>query len=227
MDKKLINRLFEIQDLKYRDFSHSLMPTVDKEKVIGVRTPALRKLAKELSKDERSKNFMSSLPHVYYEENNLHAFMIEQIKDFDTAILETDRFLPYVDNWATCDCMSPKAFKKDLDRLLTKIDQWLSSSHTYTVRYGICTLMRYYLDDRFSPDLLKKVAEIRSDEYYVKMMIAWYFATALAKQYDATLPYISEKKLDKWTHNKAIQKAIESYRVTDEHKAHLKTLKIK
>lgn len=227
MDKKLINRLFEIQDLKYRDFSHSLMPTVDKEKVIGVRTPALRKLAKELSKDERSKNFMSSLPHVYYEENNLHAFMIEQIKDFDTAILETDRFLPYVDNWATCDCMSPKAFKKDLDRLLTKIDQWLSSSHTYTVRYGICTLMRYYLDDRFSPDLLKKVAEIRSDEYYVKMMIAWYFATALAKQYDATLPYISEKKLDKWTHNKAIQKAIESYRVTDEHKAYLKTLKIK
>ena len=227
MDKKLINRLFEIQDLKYRDFSHSLMPTVDKEKVIGVRTPALRKLAKELSKDERSKNFMSSLPHVYYEENNLHAFLIEQIKDFDTAISEIDRFLPYVDNWATCDCMSPKAFKKDLDRLLTKIDQWLSSSHTYTVRYGICTLMRYYLDSRFTPDLLKKVAEIRSDEYYVKMMIAWYFATALAKQYDATLPYISEKKLDKWTHNKAIQKAIESYRVTDEHKAYLKTLKIK
>lgn len=227
MDKKLINRLFEIQDLKYRDFSHSLMPTVDKEKVIGVRTPALRKLAKELSKDERSKNFMSSLPHVYYEENNLHAFLIEQIKDFDTAISEIDRFLPYVDNWATCDCMSPKAFKKDLDRLLTKIDQWLSSSHTYTVRYGICTLMRYYLDSRFSPDLLKKVAEIRSDEYYVKMMIAWYFATALAKQYDATLPYISEKKLDKWTHNKAIQKAIESYRVAYEHKAYLKTLKIK
>ncbi|MBQ2420765.1 MAG: DNA alkylation repair protein [Clostridia bacterium] len=227
MDKKLINRLFEIQDLKYRDFSHSLMPTVDKEKVIGVRAPALRKLAKELSKDERSKNFMSSLPHVYYEENNLHAFLIEQIKDFDTAISEIDRFLPYVDNWATCDCMSPKAFKKDLDRLLTKIDQWLSSSHTYTVRYGICTLMRYYLDSRFSPDFLKKVAEIRSDEYYVKMMIAWYFATALAKQYDATLPYISEKKLDKWTHNKAIQKAIESYRVTDEHKAYLKTLKIK
>ena len=227
MDKKLINRLFEIQDLKYRDFSHSLMPTVDKEKVIGVRAPALRKLAKELSKDERSKNFMSSLPHVYYEENNLHAFLIEQIKDFDTAISEIDRFLPYVDNWATCDCMSPKAFKKDLDRLLTKIDQWLSSSHTYTVRYGICTLMRYYLDSRFSPDFLKKVAEIRSDEYYVKMMIAWYFATALAKQYDATLPYIYEKKLDKWTHNKAIQKAIESYRVTDEHKAYLKTLKIK
>ena len=227
MDKKLINRLFEMHDLKYRDFSHSLMPTVDKEKVIGVRAPALRKLAKELSKDERSKNFMSSLPHVYYEENNLHAFLIEQIKDFDTAISEIDRFLPYVDNWATCDCMSPKAFKKDLDRLLTKIDQWLSSSHTYTVRYGICTLMRYYLDSRFSPDFLKKVAEIRSDEYYVKMMIAWYFATALAKQYDATLPYISEKKLDKWTHNKAIQKAIESYRVTDEHKAYLKTLKIK
>ena len=227
MDKNLTNRLFEIQDLKYRDFSHSLMPTVDKEKVIGVRAPALRKLAKELSKDERSKNFMSSLPHVYYEENNLHAFLIEQIKDFDTAISEIDRFLPYVDNWATCDCMSPKAFKKDLDRLLTKIDQWLSSSHTYTVRYGICTLMRYYLDSRFSPDFLKKVAEIRSDEYYVKMMIAWYFATALAKQYDATLPYISEKKLDKWTHNKAIQKAIESYRVTDEHKAYLKTLKIK
>lgn len=170
---------------------------------------------------------MSSLPHVYYEENNLHAFLIEQITDFETAVLETDRFLPYVDNWATCDCMSPKAFKKDLDRLLTKIDQWLSSTHTYTVRYGICTLMRCYLDSRFTPDLLKKVAEIRSDEYYVKMMIAWYFATALAKQYDATLPYISEKKLDKWTHNKAIQKAIESYRVAYEHKAYLKTLKIK
>ena len=227
MEENLIDRLFEMQDLKYRDFSHSLMPTVDKEKVIGVRTPALRKLAKEFFKDKNGKNFMSSLPHRYYEENNLHAFMIEQIKDFDTAISEIDRFLPYVDNWATCDCMSPKAFKKDLDRLLTKIDQWLSSSHTYTVRYGICTLMRYYLDDRFSPDLLKKVAEIRSDEYYINMMIAWYFATALAKQYDATLPYISEKKLDKWTHNKAIQKAIESYRVTDEHKAYLKTLKIK
>lgn len=227
MEENLIDRLFEMQDLKYRDFSHSLMPTVDKEKVIGVRTPALRKLAKEFFKDKNIKNFMSSLPHRYYEENNLHAFMIEQIKDFDTAISEIDRFLPYVDNWATCDCMSPKAFKKDLDRLLIKTDKWLASTHTYTVRYGICTLMRYYLDDRFSPDLLKKVAEIRSDEYYINMMIAWYFATALAKQYDEALPYISERKLDKWTHNKAIQKAIESYRVPDEHKAHLKTLKIK
>lgn len=227
MEENLINRLFEMQDLKYRDFSHSLMPTVDKEKVIGVRTPALRKLAKEFFKDKNIKNFMSYLPHRYYEENNLHAFMIEQIKDFDTAISEIDRFLPYVDNWATCDCMSPKAFKKDLDRLLIKTDKWLASTHTYTVRYGICTLMRYYLDDRFSPDLLKKVAEIRSDEYYINMMIAWYFATALAKQYDEALPYISERKLDKWTHNKAIQKAIESYRVPDEHKAHLKTLKIK
>lgn len=227
MEENLIDRLFEMQDLKYRDFSHSLMPTVDKEKVIGVRTPALRKLAKEFFKDKNSKNFMSSLPHRYYEENNLHAFMIEQIKDFDTAISEIDRFLPYVDNWATCDCMSPKAFKKDLDRLLIKTDEWLASTYTYTVRYGICTLMRYYLDDRFSPDLLKKVAEIRSDEYYINMMIAWYFATALAKQYDEALPYIFERKLDKWTHNKAIQKAIESYRVPDEHKAHLKTLKIK
>lgn len=218
--------LFSMQDLKYRDFNASLIPTVDKEKVIGIRTPILRKFAKEFGKTEDAKSFLSVLPHKYFEENNLHAFLIEQIKDYDEAISALDRFLPYVDNWATCDTMNPKVLGKHPERLIEKAYEWTADNRTYVKRYGIGILMRYYLDDRFKREYLDTVSRIRSDEYYVNMMTSWYFATALAKQYESTLPYIEEHKLDTWTHNKAIQKAVESYRITDDQKKYLKTLKI-
>lgn len=220
-------RLFELQDLKYRDFQCKLMPTVSPETVIGVRTPDMRKLAKELSKTPEAMEFFKTLPHKYYEENNLHGFLIETIKDYDRAIEAIDTFLPYVDNWATCDLMSPKVFKKHLPELYEKIREWLKSGLTYTVRFGIEMLMSFYLDEHFQPETLELVAGVKSSEYYVNMMIAWYFATALAKQYDVALPYIQEQRLDKWTHNKTIQKAIESYRITDEQKAYLRKLKMK
>ena len=220
-------RLFELQDLKYRDFQCKLMPTVAPETVIGVRTPALRALAKELAGSEEAAEFLKILPHEYYEENNLHGFLIERLKDYGETVAALDAFLPYVDNWATCDLMSPKVFKKHTNELLVKIDEWLASSETYTVRFGVEMLMSFYLDERFSSRYLEKVAEVKSEEYYINMMIAWYFATALAKQYEAALPYIERRRLDKWTHNKTIQKAVESYRITDEQKAYLKTLKIK
>lgn len=220
-------RLFALQDFKYRDFQCKLMPTVNPETVIGVRTPDMRKLAKEYSKTPEAMEFIKILPHEYYEENNLHGFLIETIKDYDQVIEAIDAFLPYVDNWATCDLMSPKVFKKHLPELYEKIIDWLKSSHTYTVRFGIEMLMSFYLDEHFQPETLELVAKVKSQEYYVNMMIAWYFATALAKQYDASLPYIQEQRLDRWTHNKAIQKAIESYRITDEQKSYLRTLKVK
>ena len=220
-------RLFELQDLKYRDFQCKLMPTVDPETVIGVRTPDMRKLAKEFSKSPEAAEFLKISPHKYYEENNLHGHLIDTIKDYDQAISAIDAFLPYVDNWATCDLMSPKVFKKHLPELHEKIKEWLKSSHTYTVRFGIEMLMSFYLDEHFQPEMLELVVGVKSEEYYVNMMIAWYFATALAKQYDATLPVIQEQRLEKWTHNKAIQKAIESYRITNEQKAYLRTLKVK
>ena len=221
----MIEELFKLQDKAYRDFQSKLMPTVDRQFVIGVRIPELRKLAKRLFGTEEAKLFMQTLPHRYYEENCLHGFLIEHIKDFDGCLKELDRFLPYVDNWATCDMMSPKALKKDKDKLLVKIKEWIASGDTYTVRYGIGTLMKYYLDDGFDIAYPELVASVRSDEYYVNMMIAWYFATALSKQYTSILPYIEQKKLGKWVHNKTIQKAIESYRVSDENKQYLKTLK--
>lgn len=220
-------RLFELQDLEYRDFHAKLMPTVDKDKVIGVRTPALRKFAKEFGKSEEAGEFMKVLPHDYYEENNLHGFLIEGIKDYEQCIYALDAFLPYVDNWATCDMMAPKVFKKHLPELEHKIDEWMASEHAYTVRYGIGMLMRFYLDEEFRVEYLAKAAAVESEEYYVKMMIAWYFATALAKQYEAALPFIEERRLEKWTHNKAIQKAVESSRVTAEQKKYLRTWKIK
>lgn len=227
MRDEIEKRLFEMQDTEYRDFQSKLMPTVEKGRIIGVRTPSLRKLAKELAKQPVSDAFLNGLPHKYYEEDNLHAFLLEQIKDFDRAVCEIDRFLPYVDNWATCDMMSPKVLLRYPDRLIEKIDGWLSSGDTYTVRFGIKMLMSGFLDDRFLPEYADRVAAVRSDEYYVKMMAAWYFATALAKQYEAVLPYITEHRLDTWTHNKAIQKALESNRITPERKAYLRTLKIK
>ena len=220
-------RLFALQDKEYRDFTAKLNPTVDPETIIGVRLPELRKLAKALRGSQEAEGFLNALPHEYLEENHLHSFMLCDIKDFDTAITEIERFLPYVDNWAVCDSIRLKAFNKDPERLLPYIDKWLCSDHTYTIRCGILNLMNLFLDQRFDPAYPEKVAAVRSEEYYVNMMIAWYFATALAKQYDAAIPYIEQNRLDRWTHNKAIQKAIESYRVSDEHKAYLKTLKRK
>ena len=223
----LQKQLFTMQDLKYRDFHAKLMPTIDKATIIGIRTPMLRKFAKEFEKSEASGQFLKALPHQYYEENNLHGFLLEMERDYDTLVKQLDEFLPHVDNWATCDMMRPKVLKKHLPELLLKVKEWLASEHVYTVRYGIGMLLSFYLDEDFQPEYLEWVARIRSDEYYVNMMSAWYFATALAKQYEVTLPYIEKQRLDVWTHNKAIQKAIESYRVTDEQKKYLKTLKQK
>ena len=224
---KVQQDLFTMQDLKYRDFQCKLMPTVASDTVIGVRTPELRKFAKEFSKKPDVDEFLKILPHKYYEENNLHGFLIETIKDYDRVITELDAFLPYVDNWATCDLMRPKIFQKHLEELLGKIKEWINDDHTYTIRFGIEMLMSFYLDEQFCPEFLELVSYVQSEEYYVNMMVAWYFATALAKQYDDTLPYIEQHRLSKWTHNKAIQKAVESYRISDGQKTYLRTLKVK
>lgn len=223
----LQKRLFKMQDLKYRDFHSKLMPNVPYDAVIGVRVPELRKFSKEFAKTEESRAFIKQLPHKYYEENNVHAFVLEQIRDYDTAIMETEKFLPYIDNWATCDMFLPKAFKRNTDKLILKINEWIKSDDTYTVRYAIGLLLKLYLDEGFRAEYLQAVAAVRSDEYYVNMMIAWYFATALAKQYDVTISYIVEKRIDTRTHNKAIQKAIESNRISKETKEYLKGFKIK
>lgn len=224
---KVQKQLFELQDLKYRDFHAKLMPTIDKEKVIGVRTPALRSYAKQFGKTEEAKEFMKVLPHKYYEENNLHGMLFEQIKDYDELIIELEKFLPHIDNWATCDLLSLRIVKKKLEDFLEKINKYIKSDQPYTIRFGISMLMKHYLDDNFKIEYANKVAAVQSEEYYVNMMRAWYFATALAKQYDSIIPFIEEKKLDVWTHNKAIQKSIESYRITPEQKEYLRTLKIK
>ena len=223
----ITDRLFEMQDQKYRDFQAKLIPGISPDCVVGVRTPQLRKYAKELVKSENITDFLRNLPHRYFDENQLHAFIISEIKDYDTCIKETEKFLPYVDNWATCDQLSPKVFKKHRSELLENIREWIKSDKTYTVRFGIGMLMAHFLDEDFSPEYLDMVAEVRSEEYYVNMMIAWYFATALAKQYDDTIPYIEDRRLERWTHNKAIQKSVESYRITSEQKEHLKSLRLK
>lgn len=225
--EEIQKHLFELQDTAYRDFHSKLMPTVAKEKVIGVRTPVLRKYAKEVAKRPDVETFLQDLPHTYYEENNLHMFLLEERKDYEDCMAHLEQFLPYIDNWATCDARPPKVFAKYKDALPTKIKAWLASGETYTIRYGVNLLMRYYLDEDFSVEYPKLVAEIVSEEYYVKMVVAWYFATALAKQYDAVLPFLQEEKLEIWTHNKTIQKAVESYRITPEQKNYLKTLKRK
>lgn len=215
--------LFELQDVEYKKFHQKLMPTVNEENVIGVRTPVLRKFAKEFSKRENADEFLKNLPHKYYEENNLHGFLLEQIKDYDVLIKELNRFLPFVDNWATCDMMKPKILKNHRDELLKDIDLWLNSEDVYAVRFGVNCLMYYYLDGNFKPEYLQKVADIKSDEYYINTGRAWYFATALAKQYDEAVKIVEGRVLDKWTHNKTIQKALESYRITKEQKEYLKT----
>ena len=221
----LREKLFELEDKEYAEFQRKLIPNVAPETIIGVRTPELRKLAKEAAKLPGIEEYMKILPHDYFEEYNLHGFLIEGIRDYDRCIEKLNAFLPYVDNWATCDLVSPKVFKKHLPELLGQIRIWMASKRPYTIRFGMEALMRYFLDDAFRSEYLGLAAAIRSEEYYVNMMTAWFFATALAKQYEATIPYIEEQRLDEWTHNKAIQKAIESYRVSDEQKAYLRTLK--
>lgn len=219
-------RLMELQDTGYRDMQKKIIPTVDPDSIIGVRTPALRALAKEMLKSGDYKSFLNELPHKYFEENQLHAFILSGMKDFDECMDELEKFLPFVDNWATCDQMSPKIFKKHKDELLKHIKVWIKSDKTYTVRFGVGMLMEHFLDDDFDLKYPEMAARIRSDEYYVNMMIAWYFATALAKQYESIIPFIEQKRLAPWTHNKAIQKSVESYRITDEQKAYLKSLKV-
>lgn len=224
ISERIREKLFEMQDLQYRDFQAKLVPTVDKETIIGVRTPAVRKFAREIGRDPEISRFLADLPHQYYDENNLHSFIIERIKDYEECLGEVERFLPYIDNWATCDTQSPKVFAKHTEELLGPIRRWIASDRPYTVRYGIGMLMKFYLDENFKVQYLEMVSSVRSEEYYVKMMAAWYFATALAKQYDDAVRYLQDKKLDAWTHNKTIQKARESYRITAEQKAYLKTL---
>ena len=220
-------QLFALQDKAYADFQSKLLPTVRRETVIGVRTPDLRKMAKQLSKMPAAQEFLQSLPHRYFDENQLHVFILSEEKDFYTCIAELEQFLPNVDNWATCDQLSPRCFSKHTQELLPLIRKWMASQHTYTIRFGIGTLMRYYLDEAFRPEYLQWVASIKSDEYYIHMMQAWYFATALAKQWEATQPYIEQHRLEKDTHNKTIQKAVESFRITDAQTSLLKTLRVK
>ena len=222
----ILKKLYALQDTKYRDFQGKLIPTVDPNTIIGVRTPDLRTLAKELAKQEDIGIFLDALPHTYFDENQLHAFILSEMKDYNQCIARVNAFLPNVDNWATCDQLSPKAFKKHKHELLKEIKTWIKSDKTYTVRFAVGMLMQHYLDDDFKSDYPNLVAAIKSDEYYINMMRAWYFATALAKQYDAIIPYIEQKKLDPWTHNKAIQKAVESYRITPVQKEYLKTFRL-
>ena len=222
----LLRKLHELQDMKYRDMQIKIIPSVEPGSVIGVRTPELRTMAKEILRSGDYREFLDELPHEYFEENQLHAFIISGMKDYDACMEELEKFLPYVDNWATCDQMSPKIFKKHKGALLEHIKKWIGSEKAYTVRFGVGMLMEHFLDDDFDPVYPEMVAGLRSEEYYVNMMIAWYFATALGKQYDAVLPYIENKRLDKWTHNKSIQKSVESYRITPEQKKYLKSLKM-
>ena len=224
---EIVTELFKMRDVDYAQFQGKLIPTVSSERVIGVRTPALRAFAKDLYKDPDIDEFLCTTPHQYFDEDQLHAFVISLEKDFDKCIALVEEFLPFIDNWATCDQLSPKCFKKEQKKLLSYIKVWIKSNHTYTVRFAIGMLMQHYLDDGFKTEYADMVAEVRSDEYYINMMIAWYFATALAKQYESIVPYIEERRLAVWVHNKAIQKSVESYRITAEQKEYLKTLKIK
>lgn len=224
--KNITNYLFSKQDIIYKDFLAKLVPNIDSNNIIGVRTKEIRDYAKELVKEDYSL-FLREMPHKYFEENQLHAFIISEIKDYDECIAYLNTFLKYIDNWATCDQLSPKVFKKNTDKLLDQINIWIKSSEIYEVRFGINMLMKYYLDSNYKKEYLELVSKIKSNEYYINMMIAWFFATALVKQYDDAITYLENKKLDKWVHNKTIQKAIESYRITNTQKEYLKSLKIK
>lgn len=226
MDRQtVLQRLFSLRDEKYADFQKKLLPTVPPDRIIGVRTPALRALAKEMVKSGEGEAFVGALPHGYFDENQLHAFIISETRVFAACAGQVQAFLPYVDNWATCDQLSPKVFKKHRQDLLPLVEEWLRSQQTYTLRFAIGMLMEHFLDGNFDERYLEMVARVRSGEYYVRMMAAWYFATALAKQYDAALPYISQHRLDDWTHGKAIQKAVESDRIPPERKEQLKAFR--
>lgn len=219
--------LFSLRDEKFAAFQARLIPNVAPERIIGVRTPTLRKLAKTLRGSGEAEEFLKALPHEFFEENHLHAFLLCEMKDFDACVQAVEDFLPYVDNWATCDQMSPGVFRKNKQALLPYIRCWIASERCYTRRFGTGMLMSHFLDEDFREEYLRLVSDKRSEEYYVNMMIAWYFATALAKQYEAALPYLENRRLDPWVHNKTIQKAVESFRVSDEHKACLRALKIR
>ena len=223
----LQERLFAMQDKQYAAFQAKLTPGVPMESFIGIRVPVLRKFAKEFTKETECEDFLHQLPHEYYDENMLHGLLISEVKDYEECIRLTNDFLPFMDNWAVCDNMSPKVFAKNKEDLLTNIKTWSKSSHVYTCRFGIVTLMSHYMDKDFKPEYLEIPASIKSDEYYLKMAVAWFFATALAKQWDVTVPYIEQRRLTPWTHNKTIQKAIESYRITPGQKDYLRTMKIK
>lgn len=228
-EKTITDGLFALKDENYRRFHAKLIPDIPIDNIIGVRTPVLRKYAKEVAKLPETNIFLESLPHSYYEENNLHGALLSLLypKDIIAFMEQLERFLPYVDNWATCDMLSPKIFKKHLSYVYERVQKWLQSDAVYTIRFGIVTLLGFYLDDAFEPEMLQLVANVRSEEYYVNMAVAWYFSMALVKQYDATLPYIQNRVLEPWTHNKSIQKAIESRRIPQETKAYLRGLKIR
>ena len=225
-NEEIRNCLFELKDEKYKEFTLKIIPGLEPDNVIGVRTPQIAKIAKEIIKSGDYSSFLDDCPHKYYEEMGIHVAIINSMKDYDSVIREIDRFIPYVDNWATCDGIKPKkAFSKNCDRLIIDAKRWIKSEHTYTKRFGIEMIMNFFLDDNFKREYNDLVASIRSDEYYINMMIAWYFATALAKQYNDTIPFIENRRLDEWTHKKTIQKARESYRITEEQKEYLKSLK--
>ena len=224
--EKIQAELFELQDKKYRDFHSKLIPDIAKKNIIGIRTPVLRKYAKQFAKTDEAAAFLQDIPHTYYEENNLHMMLITSIKEYDKCLKEIEKFLPYIDNWATCDLPAPKCFVGHKEELLPHIKQWIHSGETYTIRYGIGMLMRLYLDDDFKPEYAELVAGVTSEEYYVNMMIAWYMATALAKQWDAIIPCVEEHRFSDWVHRKTIQKAVESYRITDEQKGYLRSLRL-
>ena len=225
---KIIQELMELADVQYKEFHSKLIPEIPKENVLGVRTPILRKYAKEIYEREDVEKFLDTLPHNFYDENNLHVELLKlKYKELDTFLEQLERFLPCIDNWATCDMFSPKIFKKNPDLIYEKVKQWIRSGDTYTVRFGIVTLLQFYLDDLFQEEMLSLVASVKREEYYIKMAVAWYFSIALVKQYDFTLSYFEIQSLENWTHNKAIQKAIESRRIPEERKTYLRTLKIK
>ncbi|MCR5206639.1 MAG: DNA alkylation repair protein [Lachnospiraceae bacterium] len=217
--------LLQVKDDKYREFQAKLVPNIDPSTILGVKTPQMRSIAKKVFDSGRKDEFLKTLPHRYYEENLIHFFIISLIKDFDECIMAVENFLPYVDCWPVSDQATPKSFKKNHEKLLTYIKKWIASEHVYTARFGIRMLMNEFLGDDFKEEYLELAASVKGDDYYIKMMLAWYFATALAKRYDESVKYIEERKLDEWVHKKSIQKAIESYRVSDEHKEYLKTFR--
>lgn len=218
-------QLFDAKDTKYQEFQCRLIPNIPEESIIGVRTPVLRGMAKELAKREDVEEFLSVLPHRYFEENQLHGFILSGMKDMGQCMERLERFLPYVDNWATCDQISIKIMKKNPQETLERVRRWLQSGHVYTVRFGIGCLMEFFLGEEFKPEYLEWVLAVQNQDYYVRMMVAWYFATALAKQYEAAIPYLEERRLEEWTHKKTIQKALESYRITGEQKEYLRELR--